>query len=237
MLGWSGCSLRNSSTVSVCCLCCSPVRLLPRTTQILLFSATFDNNIRNFARAVAPNAVEIAVKTEELSLDSIKQFFINCRSDQEKYSTLTAMYGLLEIGQSIIFVHTVATAKMLANRMRSDGYTVSLLHGKDMQPAERDRVMEDFRAQKTTVLITTNVLARGIDVLSITLVVNFDIPLNKYNKPRPGDVHTPHRTQRPVWTEGSGHQLRAGRQEQKRPGIHRQPLPTRHSRAAKQRYG
>ena len=172
------CLCRSSSSFRV-------FRLLPRTVQILLFSATFDTAIRNFARVVAPNAVEIAVKTEELSLDSIKQFFINCRSDGEKYSTLTSMYGLLEIGQSIIFVHTVATAKLLANRMRGDGYTVSLLHGKDMQPAERDRVMEDFRAQKTTVLITTNVLARGIDVLSVTLVVNFDVPLNKYNKPDP----------------------------------------------------
>ena len=63
---------------------CCVVRLLPRTTQILLFSATFDSHIRTFARAVAPNAVEIAVKTEELSLDSIKQFFINCSSDQRE---------------------------------------------------------------------------------------------------------------------------------------------------------
>ena len=155
------------------------------STQILLFSATFDSGIRAFAKTVAPAAIEIEVKTEELSLDSIKQFYVDCPSDAAKYSTLTAMYGLLEIGQSIIFVHSVATAKLLANRMRSDGYTVSLLHGKDMEPAERDRVMEDFRAQKTTVLITTNVLARGIDVLSITLVINFDIPLTRYNRPDP----------------------------------------------------
>jgi ATP-dependent RNA helicase DDX19/DBP5 len=161
------------------------LRRLHPSTQILLFSATFDAAIRAFAKKVAPNAVEIAVKTEELSLDAIKQFYVDCLNDGHKYSTLTAMYGLLEIGQSIIFVHSVATAKLLANRMRSDGYTVSLLHGKDMQPEERDRVMSDFRAQKTTVLITTNVLARGIDVLSITLVVNFDIPLNRYNRPDP----------------------------------------------------
>ena len=151
--------------------------------QILLFSATFDPAIRAFARTVAPGAIEIEVKTEALSLDSIRQFYVDCQSDADKYSTLTSMYGLLEVGQSIIFVHSVATAKQLANRMRSDGYTVSLLHGKDMQPQERDRVMEDFRQQKTVVLITTNVLARGIDVLSITLVVNFDLPLNRYNKP------------------------------------------------------
>ena len=160
-------------------------RRLPPSTQILLFSATFDSGIRAFAKTVAPSAIEIEVKTEELSLDSIKQFYVDCPNEAAKYSTLTSMYGLLEIGQSIIFVHSVATAKLLANRMRADGYTVSLLHGRDMEPAERDRVMDDFRKQNTTVLITTNVLARGIDVLSITLVVNFDIPLTRYNRPDP----------------------------------------------------
>ena len=165
-------------------LCCV-LRRLPPSTQILLFSATFDAKIRAFAQTVAPRAIEIVVKTEELSLDSIKQFYVDVGSEADKYALLTSMYGLLEIGQSIVFVHSVATAKALANRMRADGYTVSLLHGKDMQPAERDRVMDDFRRQKTTVLITTNVLARGIDVLSITLVVNFDLPLTKYNTPDP----------------------------------------------------
>lgn len=160
-------------------------KLLNPKCQILLFSATFDAQVRNFAKAIASNAVEIAVKTEELSLDSIKQYWMNCANENDKYVTLTNIFGLLEIGQSIIFVHTVATAKELANRMRKDGYTVSLLHGKDMLPQERDKVMEDFRQGKTTVLITTNVLARGIDVLSVTLVVNFDVPLNKFGRPDP----------------------------------------------------
>jgi superfamily II DNA/RNA helicase len=79
---------------------------------------------------------------------------------------------------------TVATAKDLCNRMRAGGYTVSLLHGK-MQETDRDAVMSDFRTGKTSVLITTNVLARGIDVLSVTLVINYDIPLNRRNKADP----------------------------------------------------
>jgi len=157
----------------------------PRTTQVLLFSATFDQHVKEFARKIAENAVEIIVKTEELSLDSIKQFYIECANVEEKYTTLTSLYGLCEIGQSIIFVHTVATAKELTNRMRRDGYTVSLLHGRDMSPEQRDLVMADFKSGKTTVLITTNVIARGIDVLSVTLVINFDIPLDKYNRPDP----------------------------------------------------
>lgn len=78
---------------------------LPKSTQILLFSATFDDATRKFAKVVAPNAVEIMVKTEELSLDGIKQYFMDCRDEADKYKALTEIFSLLEIGQSIIFVH------------------------------------------------------------------------------------------------------------------------------------
>jgi len=69
--------------------------------------------------------------------------------------------------------------------MREKDYSVSLLHGADMTVEERDKVMADFKSGKTTVLISTNVLARGIDVLQVTLVVNYDIPLTGDNKPDP----------------------------------------------------
>jgi ATP-dependent RNA helicase DDX19/DBP5 len=155
---------------------------MPRDCQILLFSATFDGKTSDFAKRVAPRAVEIRIKTEELSLEGIKQFYVESRSPEEKYTALSSIFPLLEIGATIIFVQTVATAKWLTNQMRADGYTVSLLHGKDMLPEERDRVMNDFRQNKTNVLITTNVLARGIDVLTVTLVINYDIPVTKYHR-------------------------------------------------------
>jgi hypothetical protein len=78
---------------------------LPRNTQILLFSATFDEDTRKFAKVVAPQAVEIMVKTEELSLDGIKQYFMDARDEADKYKALTDIFSLLSIGQSIIFVH------------------------------------------------------------------------------------------------------------------------------------
>lgn len=155
-------------------------KLIKGQCQILLFSATFDGKTSDFAKRIAPNAVEIRIKTEELSLDGIKQFYVQVQNSVDKYSALSSIFSLLEIGASIIFVQTVATAKWLANQMRTDGYTVSLLHGKDMTPDQRDKVMNDFRAGKTNVLITTNVLSRGIDVLSVTLVINYDIPVTKH---------------------------------------------------------
>jgi ATP-dependent RNA helicase DDX19/DBP5 len=79
---------------------------LPSNTQVLLFSATFEDEVTlRFARALATNAVEILVKTEALSLDGINQYYIDCGNEEDKYRALTEIFSLLEIGQSIIFVH------------------------------------------------------------------------------------------------------------------------------------
>jgi len=153
--------------------------------QVLLFSATFPERVRKFAMRIAPNAAKIIVKREELTLEGIKQYFMEFNSQQEKFDALMALYGILNIGQSIVFVHTRQMAKDLCRRMREKDYSVSLLHGPDMTVDERDKVMADFKSGQTTVLISTNVLARGIDVLQVTLVVNYDIPLTGDNKPDP----------------------------------------------------
>jgi len=160
-------------------------RKLPEKTQILLFSATFPDQVRKFAVAMAPNAAKIIVKREELTLEGIKQFYMETESHFNKFQILTDLYGILKIGQSIVFVQTRETAKNLCAQMREKGYGVSLLHGAEMPPEERDKVMEDFKTGKTTVLVSTNVLARGIDVLQVTLVVNYDIPMTYDRKPDP----------------------------------------------------
>ena len=67
--------------------------------------------------------------------------------------------------------------------MTADGHTVSLLHGADMKPEERDRVLGNYRNGKTKVLITTDVLARGIAILQIPMVINYDLPLTFHGEP------------------------------------------------------
>jgi ATP-dependent RNA helicase DDX19/DBP5 len=89
------------------------------------------------------------------------------------------------VGSTIIFVHTRKTAHEVYTKMKAEGHQVSLLHGGDMEPAERDKVLDDFRSNKTRILITTNVLARGIDILQISLVINYDLPLDANSKPEP----------------------------------------------------
>ena len=70
----------------------------------MLFSATFPDEVRQFARLFSPNANEISLRTEELSVEGIKQLYMDCRDEEHKYEVLVGLYGVMNIGQSIIFV-------------------------------------------------------------------------------------------------------------------------------------
>jgi len=78
---------------------------LPKTCQVALFSATFPPNVRAFAEQVAPGASKLTLKQDELSVEGIKQFYMDCDNADHKFDILIALYGLLTIGQSIIFVN------------------------------------------------------------------------------------------------------------------------------------
>jgi len=92
---------------------------------------------------------------------------------------LDSIYKLITNGQSIIFVETRKQAQQVYQRMKAAQHEVSLIHGGDMPTKERDAVMLKFRNGENRILITTNLLSRGIDVLSVALVVNFDLPIIK----------------------------------------------------------
>ncbi|KAH3295540.1 RNA helicase required for poly(A+) mRNA export [Aspergillus fumigatus] len=131
--------------------------LLPRDIQVVLFSATFPEHVHQYASKFAPNANEITLQHEELTVEGIKQLYLDCADGEDKYRTLVQLYGLLTVGSSIIFVQTRAAARGEAK-----------------------------------VLIATNVLARGIDVSTVSMVINYDIPeLHQPNVPgRQADFQT-----------------------------------------------
>ncbi|KAL6592504.1 P-loop containing nucleoside triphosphate hydrolase protein [Neocallimastix sp. 'constans'] len=159
-------------------------KMVPASCQIALFSATFSPNLWKFANRFAPNANKISLKTEELSVEGIKQFYMDCKDEKQKEEILSVIYGLLSVSQSMIFVARRDVADRLGRKMTNEGHKVIVLHGK-FEGDERDQVMDDFRSGKAKVLITTNVLARGIDVLQVNLVINYDIPLDGEGRPDP----------------------------------------------------
>jgi ATP-dependent RNA helicase DDX19/DBP5 len=88
-------------------------RFLPAQCQIVLFSATYKDEVREFAERVVPNANMISLKREELSVDAIKQLYLDCPSADAKYDVLCSIYGLCNIGQSIIFCHVRLVIMMM----------------------------------------------------------------------------------------------------------------------------
>ncbi|KAJ5683479.1 hypothetical protein N7462_006644 [Penicillium macrosclerotiorum] len=164
--------------------------MLPRTIQVVLFSATFPTHVRRYADKFAPDANEIALKHEELTVDGIKQLYMDCNDEEEKYANLVQLYGLLTVGSSIIFVKTRASAVEIEKRMTAEGHTIASLTGA-IEGSQRDSVIDAFRSGTAKVLITTNVLARGIDVSTVSLVINYDIPeIYTPNRPREPDFQT-----------------------------------------------
>jgi len=160
-------------------------KVMPKTCQCLLFSATFPDEVVKFATKMVdkPDKILIEHGPEFLVLDVIKQLWIDTRSyDGGKLEFLADIYSLLTIGQSIVFVGTVRDAEMVHRTLSEAGYTCSVLHGR-VEGAQRDITMEAFRNGESNVLITTNVLARGVDVDNVCLVVNYDVPVDKDGKP------------------------------------------------------
>ncbi|KAJ3128648.1 RNA helicase required for poly(A+) mRNA export [Nowakowskiella sp. JEL0407] len=155
---------------------------IPRGCQIVLFSATFPPMLENFAEKFAPKANKIMLKQEELSVDGIKQFYMDCKDEDHKAEVLSQIYGLLTIGQSIIFVRKREIADNLERKLKAEGHEVAALHGGQL-PQQRDAVMDSFRTGECKVLITTNVIARGIDILQVNCVINFDMPLDANYRP------------------------------------------------------
>uniref|UniRef100_A0A1B6MQS9 RNA helicase n=2 Tax=Graphocephala atropunctata TaxID=36148 RepID=A0A1B6MQS9_9HEMI len=156
-------------------------KALPERCQMMFFSATYDEDVMEFAEAIVPNPVTIRLKREEESLDNIKQFYVECKSEDSKYAAIANIYGVATIGQAMIFCHTRRTASWLSERMSKDGHAVALLSG-ELTVEQRIAILDRFREGKEKVLITTNVLARGIDIEQVTIVVNFDLPIDQHGK-------------------------------------------------------
>ena len=116
----------------------------------------------------------------ELHLEGIHQFFIDVEREEWKLDTLCDLYETVAIKQAIIYCNTRRKVDWLTEKMSSRDFTVSAMHG-DMDQRERDLIMREFRSGSSRVLITTDLLARGIDVQQVSLVINYDLPTNREN--------------------------------------------------------
>ena len=153
---------------------------LPESIQICLFSATIPLDVLDVSKRFLRDPIRVLVKKDELTLLGIKQFYIAIEQEDFKLDTLCDLYESLEITQAIIYCNTKHKVEWLRDELNSRDFTVSCIHG-EMEQTNRSVVMKEFRSGSSRVLITTDLLARGIDVHQVSLVINYDIPTNREN--------------------------------------------------------
>lgn len=155
-------------------------QLLPREIQVVLLSATMPQDVLEVTTKFMRNPVRILVKKDELTLEGIKQFFVNVDFEEYKADVLIDLYGTITITQCVIFCNTKRKVDEVCTRLRAENFTVSSMHG-EMDQQQRDLIMAEFRTGSSRVLVTTDLLARGIDVQQVSLVINYDLPTNREN--------------------------------------------------------
>lgn len=153
---------------------------LPPTVQVVLISATMPKDVLAVSQSFMRDPIRIMVKLDELTLEGIKQFYIDVGKEEFKFDTLCDLYNTLSIVQAVIFCNTRRKVDQLTEQMTRADHTVSSMHG-EMTQQERENIMNAFRSGATRVLITTDLLARGIDVQQVSLVINYDFPTEKEN--------------------------------------------------------
>ena len=154
------------------------IRYLSTTTQILLFSATIPEEILNMTLKFMNNPEKILVNKEELTLEGITQFYVNCNIYKWKYDVLYDLYDSISINQCIIYVNTKNTLINLVDRLNERNFPISFIHG-DLSSEQRKENLNNFKNGKTRILLSTDLLSRGIDIQQLSLVINFDLPKNK----------------------------------------------------------
>ena len=153
------------------------ISLIPTTAKILLFSATMPKDIVEMTTKFMKDPAKILVKNEELTLEGIKQYYVYLKKE-DKLDVLFQIYRGIEIAQAIIYCNTKKSVENVSTELKKKGHMISSIHG-DLKQFERDSVMRDFRSGVTRVLVTTDLLARGIDVYQVSLVINYEMPKEK----------------------------------------------------------
>ncbi|MFS4460482.1 ATP-dependent RNA helicase DbpA [Bdellovibrio sp. HCB2-146] len=153
----------------------SIIKALPQKRQTALFSATFPEEIQDLSRRYQKNPVRVTIEEAEGSEAAIEQFAYDS-APNEKVNTLLRILQQHIADSVIIFCNTKATVNQIEHVLKQQGVSCACLHG-DLEQRDRDRVMTMFRNGSHRILVATDVAARGLDIDSLELVVNFDLPL------------------------------------------------------------
>jgi ATP-dependent RNA helicase DeaD len=148
--------------------------LTPSSRQTALFSATIPPEIRRLAEQYLYDPVLVKVKNATLTVDSVEQFGLEVAA-RDKAATLVDVLDAEKPTQAIVFCRTKIRCDQLYRTLRDKGMNVKALHG-DLSQGQRDGVMISFKDGRTPLLVATDVAARGLDITTVSHVINFDVP-------------------------------------------------------------
>lgn len=147
---------------------------VPAERQTLLFSATMPGPIRKIADKFMKDPVEVKIKSKEMTVENIEQFFVKA-TEREKFDVLSRILNVHQPELAIVFGRTKRRVDELAHALSIRGYLAEGIHG-DLSQAKRMSVLKQFKTNKIDILVATDVAARGLDISGVTHVYNFDIP-------------------------------------------------------------
>jgi len=150
------------------------LNIVPKQKQVLLFSATFSNDIKQLANGLMTDPALIEVARQNAATDTVKQV-VHPVDKKRKRELLSALIGGNEWQQVLVFTRTKHGANRLAEQLGKDGITAAAIHGNKSQGA-RTRALADFKSGQVRVLVATDIAARGLDIDQLPHVVNFELP-------------------------------------------------------------
>jgi translation initiation factor 4A len=151
-------------------------QFVPKQCQVCVFSATMpDAALEITNKIMTENVVRILVNPEKVTLDGIEQFYLGVDNENWKIETLVDLHERLKINMTIIFVNSRRKAEDIKEKLEEQNFSVALLHG-EMKHVDREKVMKSFRTGESRILLTTDIIARGIDIQQVSVVINYDLP-------------------------------------------------------------
>ncbi|MHB8572093.1 MAG: DEAD/DEAH box helicase [Candidatus Dormibacteria bacterium] len=149
---------------------------VPDEHQTALFSATIAPRIRKLAARHLKDPVQVSVATQEALSPRVRQVYYEV-TWQAKSDALARILDFEQPESAIVFVRTRKDADVVAEQLNGAGYIAQAIHG-DINQAQRERVLQRFRAGHTQLLVGTDVAARGLDIPDVTHIINYDLPLD-----------------------------------------------------------
>lgn len=142
--------------------------------QTIFVCATIDEEIQKLARSFMHDPVEVNVSHDMLTVESVHQGFVSVHP-QDKFATLLGLLKHEAPRLAIVFTNTKHKARRVAQNLKKEGIKCKEIHG-DLMQERRERVMKSFRKQAIQVLVATDLASRGLDVMEISHIVNYDVP-------------------------------------------------------------